>query len=167
MSHQWGDGRQRGNPPPHNGCGHRKGFLVCQLLDAHCCPGALACVRWSSSCRCCWCRSPRRSLPPRMIRRPARRRRPRRRFQQIPHLKGIFNREDLLVQAIDLASHRGYQAWHRAIDRGVIIWLEENLDATPAEFLEELEYMYTNIPDVSARFPDALIRINEILQYFK
>ncbi len=53
-------------------------------------------------------------------------------------LRGIFDREDIIVQALDEAGHRGYQGWHRAYDREVVQWLESHPQATRKQFLEFL-----------------------------
>ena len=69
-------------------------------------------------------------------------------------LAGQFKRNDILVQALDRESHIGYQKWHRAYDDEVIEWLENNQTASPAEFLDFLQEIYTR-PDMLRRFPFA------------
>lgn len=85
-------------------------------------------------------------------------------LEQHPTLRGLFSREDLVVQAIDEASHRGYQAWHRAYDREVVKWLTDpdNLKATREEFLRFLRDIYAR-PEMRQRFPDALNQIERLL----
>ena len=69
-------------------------------------------------------------------------------------LKGVFERNDLLVQALDKASHNGYQTWHREFDDKVVRWLKENDQATIEEFLSFLQGLY-NQTDLQQKFPDA------------
>jgi hypothetical protein len=58
-----------------------------------------------------------------------------------------------VTRAADKASHKGYQQWHRDVDREVIDWLKGNRYATPAEFEAKLREIY-NRPEMRARFPD-------------
>jgi len=80
-----------------------------------------------------------------------------------PTLHGLFDRNDLVVQALDEASHRGYQAWHRAYDREVVKWLAENTQATREEFLKFLREIYAR-PEMRQRFPNALNQIDRLLE---
>ena len=80
-----------------------------------------------------------------------------------PTLHGLFDRNDLVVQALDEASHRGYQAWHRAYDREVVKWLAENTEATREEFLKFLREIYAR-PEMRQRFPNALNQIDRLLE---
>jgi len=77
-------------------------------------------------------------------------------------LRGVFGRDDIVVQAFDEASHRGYQAWHRAYDDEVIDWLAEHPDATREQFLRFLRDIYAR-PEMRQRFPDALNQIDRLL----
>ncbi|MGB9873292.1 MAG: hypothetical protein ACPLYD_16745, partial [Anaerolineae bacterium] len=79
-------------------------------------------------------------------------------------LGGLFKREDIIVQALDEASHRGYQTWHRAYDREVVRWLRDpaHATATREEFLRFLRDIYAR-PEMRQRFPDALNQINRLL----
>jgi RHS repeat-associated protein len=69
-------------------------------------------------------------------------------------LKGVFERNDLLVQALDKASHNGYQTWHREYDDQVVEWLKEHDQATIEEFLSFLQGLYSQT-DLQQKFPDA------------
>ena len=69
-------------------------------------------------------------------------------------LKDIFGRDDLVVQARDLASHRGYQEWHRRYDFEIVRWLEINKSAGTNNFLNFLQDFYDK-PEMQKRFPDA------------
>jgi RHS repeat-associated protein len=82
-----------------------------------------------------------------------------------PLLSGVFKRNDFLVRARDLASHRGYQAWHRAYDDEVVRWLGDpaNAEATQKEFLEFLLGIYGR-PDMLERFPGAVDLLNQALE---
>lgn len=70
-------------------------------------------------------------------------------------LNGIFNRDDIIVQGLDAASHTGYQTWHRAYDDQVIRWLAEHQTATRNEFLTFLADLYST-DEMRRRFPQAL-----------
>jgi hypothetical protein len=69
-----------------------------------------------------------------------------------------------VVQALDEASHRGYQTWHRAYDDEVADWLMDPAyqSATREEFLRFLREIYTR-PEMRQRFPDALNQIDRLL----
>jgi len=43
-----------------------------------------------------------------------------------PTLKGLYQPRDprFTTQAIDVAAHRGYQHWHRQLDKEVVNWLK-------------------------------------------
>ena len=53
-------------------------------------------------------------------------------LEQHPNLAGKYLPRDarLTTQAIDEAAHRGYQAWHRALDAEVAQWIRNNPQAT-------------------------------------
>ncbi|HMT19662.1 MAG TPA: RHS repeat-associated core domain-containing protein, partial [Promineifilum sp.] len=74
-------------------------------------------------------------------------------------LRGVFQRDDVVVQALDNTSHRGYQTWHRAYDDQVVDWLIEHETATSDEFLAFLTNLYSS-SEMQRRFPQAV----EILQ---
>ena len=63
----------------------------------------------------------------------------------------------LVVRAKDLPSHKGYQQWHREIDREVATWVDDNPDATPIQFEKYLHERY-NKRDLRDRFPGRLGR---------
>jgi len=71
-------------------------------------------------------------------------------------LAGEFRRQDYVVRALDEASHKGYQTWHRAYDDEVVRWLRDarNNGAGSHEFLTYLGRIHAT-PDMSTRFPDA------------
>ena len=69
-------------------------------------------------------------------------------------LGGVFNRDDFIVQGLDAASHKGYQAWHRAYDQEVVNWLTDNPRATPEQFLSYLRDLYKRT-EIDKRFPQA------------
>ena len=70
-------------------------------------------------------------------------------------LKDIFKRNQSIVQALDLGSHRGYQTWHRAYDDDVVRWLRSHETATAEEFLNYLNVLYST-PEMRRQFPKAL-----------
>jgi len=78
-------------------------------------------------------------------------------FQELlknPVLRNAYKLRDpgLTTRARDLASHQGYQAWHRALDRQVVAWLQRNQSATPAQFESFLRDLYKSA-DLIRRFP--------------
>jgi len=80
-------------------------------------------------------------------------------------LRGVFTRNDLLVRASDLASHRGYQTWHRADDAEVVEWLADptHAAASQREFLEFLLEIHRR-PDMLERFPGAVDLLNQAVE---
>jgi hypothetical protein len=80
-------------------------------------------------------------------------------------LRGVFTRDDLLVRASDLASHRGYQTWHRAYDDEIVEWLANprHAEATQKEFLQFLLKIYSR-PDILERFPGAVDLLRQALE---
>lgn len=70
-----------------------------------------------------------------------------------PNLKGVYTASDprFVTQARDLASHRGYDAFHRNPDADVAGWVRANPNATQAQFENYLRGIYQR-PDVAARF---------------
>jgi len=87
-----------------------------------------------------------------------------RQLERHPTLRGLFGRDDLVVQALDEAGHRGYQTWHRAYDDEVADWLMDpaHQSATREEFLRFLREIYAR-PEMRQRFPDALNQIDRLL----
>jgi RHS repeat-associated protein len=69
-------------------------------------------------------------------------------------LRGVLERNSLIVQAFDKASHNSYDAWHRAYDQEVVRWLSDNPRATPEQFLIYLQDLYKST-DMDKRFPQA------------
>jgi hypothetical protein len=78
-------------------------------------------------------------------------------------LRGALGRNDFLVQAVDVASHRGYQTWHRAYDDEVVEWLGTHTTATSKEFLQFLLEVYGR-PEMRQRFPNAVNLLEKALQ---
>lgn len=74
-----------------------------------------------------------------------------------PKLKGKYRYRDpnFVTQAKDLASHRGYQRWHRELDKEVVGWLKGREGVTPAQFEKYLKDLYAR-PDLKTRFPNGL-----------
>lgn len=78
-------------------------------------------------------------------------------------LRGLLNRSDLLVQAIDEPSHWGYQAWHRAYDNDVLDWLRKNPETTREEFLQFLQEIYERL-EMREQFPNAIELLEKALR---
>lgn len=74
-----------------------------------------------------------------------------------PNLKGLYGARDsrFVTQAKDLASHRGYDTFHRNIDAEVAGWVRGNPNATAQQFESYLRGVYQR-PDVLTRFPGGL-----------
>ena len=79
-------------------------------------------------------------------------------LQEHPVLRGLYNARDgrFTTRAIDAAAHRGYQKWHRELDKDVVDWLTDpaNRNVTQEGFEAFLRALYGR-PDLRARFPDA------------
>lgn len=78
-------------------------------------------------------------------------------------LAGIFKRNDIIIQALDLGSHNGYESWHIAYDGEITRWLAANGDASRQEFLQKLIEMYST-DDMRRRFPQAVDMLQGLLQ---
>ncbi len=78
-----------------------------------------------------------------------------RELNQHPTLRGHYQPRDprFTTQAIDDAAHRGYQTWHRQLDREVVQWLKDTPAATPQQFESWLRWRYRQ-PDLLERFPN-------------
>jgi len=76
-------------------------------------------------------------------------------FQNHGSLSECFQPYALLftTRAIDEAAHRGYQRWHRELDKEVVEWLKSNQEATQEQFESWLRMRYRQ-PDQLERFPD-------------
>jgi len=74
-----------------------------------------------------------------------------------PNLRGVYSARDprFVTQAKDLASHRGYDTFHRNLDAEVAGWVRGNPNATQVQFESYLRGVYQR-PDVAARFPNGL-----------
>jgi hypothetical protein len=59
------------------------------------------------------------------------------------------------TRAANEAAHRGYQDWHRRLDKETVDWLNANPEATPSEFERFLRERYSQ-PDLLERFPGGL-----------
>jgi hypothetical protein len=57
------------------------------------------------------------------------------------------------TQALDKASHNGYEKWHRELDDKIVNWLKEHDKATEKEFIEFLKKTY-KASDLAKRFPE-------------
>lgn len=75
--------------------------------------------------------------------------------EQHPNLKGLCTARDsrFVTQAKDLASHRGYDTFHRNLDAEIAGWIRSNPNATQAQFEGYLRGVYQR-PDVLAHFPN-------------
>ena len=80
-----------------------------------------------------------------------------RELQKHRNLAGHYKARDprFVTRAVDGAAHRGYQRWHRDLDREVMAWIRRNKKATPAQFEAYLRSVY-NRPELRARFPAGL-----------
>ncbi len=78
-------------------------------------------------------------------------------LQTNPNLKGKYQPRDprFVTRARDLNAHKGYQRWHRDLDREVTDWLRRNRDATPGQFENFLRNRYQQ-SDLLDRFPEGL-----------
>ncbi|MBK7140496.1 MAG: RHS repeat protein [bacterium] len=74
-----------------------------------------------------------------------------------PRLKGLFKLRDsrMIAFAKDLASHRGYQDWHRALDKEIAEVILANRTMTFTQFLRYLTKRYS-LPDLLKRFPKGI-----------
>jgi RHS repeat-associated protein len=75
-------------------------------------------------------------------------------LEQHPNLRGVYQARDarFVTQAADLASHKGYQKWHRELDVRVANWIRANPNATPEQFEGWLDQVYQEA-DLLERFP--------------
>jgi hypothetical protein len=80
-----------------------------------------------------------------------------------PTLRGIFKRDDMITQALDMPSHNGYQQWHRQLDDEVVEWLQLNQNSGKEDFLQFLKDIYSR-DDMRQRFPGAAEAIGEMLK---
>ena len=73
-------------------------------------------------------------------------------------LSGKIDRVTSIVRALTLEAHRGYQKWHRFIDRTMVEWLNnpDNKYATTKEFWTKMYELYSD-PDVVGRFGRAAL----------
>lgn len=78
-------------------------------------------------------------------------------LQQHPNLKDVYEARDprFTTQARDLASHKGYDRFHRNLDAEVSGWIRSNPNATQAQFENYLRGVYQR-PEVVTRFPNGL-----------
>jgi hypothetical protein len=78
-------------------------------------------------------------------------------LEEHPNLKGLYEFRDpcITTQAKDLVSHRGYQGWHRDLDKEVGAWIGKNQSATQEQFEQYLRDRYSK-PDLLDRFPNGL-----------
>ena len=71
-------------------------------------------------------------------------------------LRGLFDRAASVIQALTSQAHRGYQAWHRLIDKNMVSWLQNHLNASPFEFWQEMYNQY-NTKDMIKRFGEYVL----------
>ena len=73
-------------------------------------------------------------------------------------LSGKIDRATSVVRVLTTEAHRGYQKWHRFIDRTMVEWLTnpDNKDATTKEFWAKMYELYSE-PDVVGRFGRAAL----------
>lgn len=78
-------------------------------------------------------------------------------LQEHPELSGQYEARDprFVTDAKDLASHRGYQTWHRELDAEVGEWIRSHPNASTEEFDGYLRRVYDR-PEIKARFPNGL-----------
>lgn len=78
-----------------------------------------------------------------------------------PKLGNIFDRQDprLISRARDIASHIGYETWHREYDERVVAWLQspQNRYATWQQFTQFLHNIYQE-PGMRERIPGVDLR---------
>jgi RHS repeat-associated protein len=74
-----------------------------------------------------------------------------------PTLRGLYLPRDnrFLTQAADSAAHRGYQTWHRVLDREIADWIANSKHLTPQQFEMWLREVYQRA-DLASRFPNGL-----------
>jgi RHS repeat-associated protein len=75
-------------------------------------------------------------------------------LEETPGLSGLYRYRDrrFAARAFDLASHRGYETWHRELDVQIAEWIRAKVRVTPAQFERYLETRYLK-SDLRARFP--------------
>jgi hypothetical protein len=84
-------------------------------------------------------------------------RRVQRALEEHPVLSGQYKPRDprFVTDARDLASHRGYQLWHRELDAEVGAWIRSHPNASKEEFETYIRGVYDR-PDIKVRFPNGL-----------
>ena len=77
-------------------------------------------------------------------------------LERNPATSGKYRCRDprFVTRARDAASHRGYQGWHRKLDRSIARWIDE-YNPTPEQFEGYLRRRYSE-PRVLERFPEGL-----------
>jgi hypothetical protein len=80
-----------------------------------------------------------------------------RELEKHDRLAGVFQHRDqrFVTQAIDKDAHKGYQRWHRSLDREIADRIRDSPEMTPDEFEDFLRTRY-NKPDLIWRFPNGL-----------
>ena len=78
-------------------------------------------------------------------------------------LRGLFQRDDIIIRAADPLSHNGYQAWHRAYSAGLTRWLADNPRAGVSEFYHELVRIFGQ-EEMLQRFPYGLSDVQRFFQ---
>ena len=79
-------------------------------------------------------------------------------LQEHATLKNVYKARDnrFVTQAIDKAAHKGYETWHRNMEKQVEAWLDQYKRATPAQFEAYLRDLYRTDKELSWRFPNGL-----------
>ena len=82
-------------------------------------------------------------------------------LEKHPILRGKYKLRDERFESLakDLASHQGYQDWHRKLDGEVEAWVRKHKEATEAEFETWLRWRYSQ-PDVQPKFPKGFSRLS-------
>jgi hypothetical protein len=57
----------------------------------------------------------------------------------------------LIIRGINAAAHRGYQSWHRSLDKETVKFLLNNPDIVPEDFYTYLNNVYGGA-DMVSRF---------------
>jgi RHS repeat-associated protein len=79
-------------------------------------------------------------------------------LDQHPGTSGHFVPRDgrFVTQAADLASHNGYDTWHRTYDNNVAQSILAQAELTPEQFTQYLRELYKTDPELCRRFPNGL-----------
>lgn len=86
-------------------------------------------------------------------------------LQRHPLLRNLYTARDprFVTRAINQAAHRGYQTWHRVLDKQVAKWIDVNRAATSEQFERYLRNLYNNAAELVKRFPNGLNSVTIIV----